>query len=156
MSTTRSGTGNDTAETHETAVRRYLRAHDEVASKGELLAGTDVPAWYINQIAAEDTFYTSLNHNGNYVASKNIVGHRSTHDWFWRPEVDDGVAVFHRQETTKATLKYLAFRRQSGLTPTEARDLLDRQCYRPLRKLAENDEIYATDRNNTTIYTHRQ
>ena len=154
MSNTRSGTGTDTAETHETAVRKYLRAHDEVASKEELLAGTDVPAWYVNQIATEDTFYTSLNHNGNYVASKNIVGHRSTHDWFWRPEVDDGVAVFHRQETTKATLKYLAFRRQSGLTPTEARDLLDRQCYRPLRKLAENDEISATDWNNTTVYTH--
>jgi len=154
MSTTRSGTGNDTAETHETAVRKYLRAHDEVASKEEILAGTDVPAWYINQIAAKDTFYTSLNHNGNYVASKNIVGRRSTHDWFWRPEVDDGVAVFHRKETTKATLKHLAFRRQSGLTPTEARDLLHRQCYRPLRKLAENDEISATDWNNTTVYTH--
>ena len=41
-----------------------------------------------------------------------------------------------------------------GLTPTEARDLLHRQCYRPLRKLAENDEISATDWNNTTVYTH--
>jgi hypothetical protein len=29
MATTRSGTGNDTAETHETAVRKYLRTHDE-------------------------------------------------------------------------------------------------------------------------------
>ena len=154
MSTTRSGTGNDTAETHETTVRKYLRAHGEVASKEELLAGTDVPAWYIKQIAAKDTFYTSLNHNGNYVASKNIVGRRSTHDWFWRPEVDDGVAVFHRKETTKATLKHLAFRRQSGLTPTEAHDLLHRQCYRPLRNLAENDEIHAADWNDTTVYTH--
>jgi len=26
-----------------------------------------------------------------YVASKHIVGRRSTHDWFWRPEVDDGM-----------------------------------------------------------------
>jgi len=31
----------------ETAVRKYLRTHNEVASKEELLAGTDVPAWYI-------------------------------------------------------------------------------------------------------------
>jgi hypothetical protein len=71
---------------------------------------------------SQDDFSTSLNHNGKYVASKDIVGRRSTHDWFWRPEVDDGTAVFHRNETTKATLKHLAFRRPSGLCPTEAND----------------------------------
>jgi len=57
-----------------------------------------------------------LNHNGQYVAVKHVVGHRATHDGFWRPEVDDGVAVFHRKETTKATLKHLAFQRPSGIT----------------------------------------
>jgi len=154
MSTTRSDSSENTTESHKAAVREYLRSHDEVASKQDLRAGTDVPAWYITQISAEDDFYTSLNHNGKYVASKHIVGHRSTHDWFWRPEVDDGIAVFHRKETTKATLKNLAFRRPSGLTPAEANDLLDRQCYRPLRKLAENNEIHAADQNNTTIYVH--
>ena len=154
MATSRSDTGNDAAETHEDVVRQYLRAHDEVASKKALRAGTDVPAWYIDQIASEETFYTSLNHNGGYVASKHIVGHRATHDGFWRPEVDDGVAVFHRKETTKATLKQLAFRRPSGLTPSEANDLLDRRCYRLLQQLAQNNEIHATDWNNTTVYTH--
>jgi len=154
MSTTRSDAGENEATSNKATVREFLRTHDEVASKDALLAGTDVPAWYINQIAAADSFYTSLNYNGEYVASKHIVGHRSTHDGFWRPEVDDGVAVFHRKETTKATLKHLAFRRQSGLTPTEARDSLDRQCYRPLRKLAENNEVSATDWNDTTVYTH--
>lgn len=53
MFNTRSGTGNDTAVTHETTIRKYLRTHSEVASKDELLAGTSVPAGYINQIAAE-------------------------------------------------------------------------------------------------------
>jgi len=41
MSNTRSDTGNDTAETHEVTVRRCLRAHDEVASKEDLRAGTE-------------------------------------------------------------------------------------------------------------------
>src|SRR6056297_1937783 len=154
MSSTRSDSSENTAESHKIAVREYLRNHGEVASKQDLRAGTDVPAWYISQISAEDDFYTSLNHNGKYVASKHVIGRRSTHDWFWRPEVDDGIAVFHRKETTKATLKNLAFRRPSGLTPTEANDLLDRQCYRPLRKLAENDEIHAAEQNNTTVYVH--
>jgi hypothetical protein len=104
MSTTRSDAGENEATSNKATVREFLRTHDEVASKDALLAGTDVPAWYINQIAAADSFYTSLNYNGEYVASKHIVGHRSTHDGFWRPEVDDGVAVFHRKETTKATL----------------------------------------------------
>lgn len=103
------------------------------------------------QISADD-FYTSLNPNGKYVARRHIVCRRSTHTWFWRPKVDDETAVFHRKETTKPTLKNLAYRRTSGLTPTEANNLLDRQCYRPLRKLSENDEIHAADQNNTTVY----
>jgi hypothetical protein len=136
MSSTRSDTGENTTTSHKTAVREYLRTHDEVAPKEDLRAGTDVPAWYITQISSQDTFYTSLNHNSKYVASKHIVGHRSTHDGFWRPKVDDGVAVFHRNEDTKSTLKHLAFNRPSGLTAPEANDLLGRRCYRPLRKLA--------------------
>ena len=150
----KSDTSENTVESHKNTVRAFLQTHGEVVSKKALRAGTDVPAWYITQISSTDAFYTSLNHNGKYIATKHIVGHRSTHDGFWRPEVDDGTAVFHRKETTKATLKHLSFRRPSGLTPTEARDLLDRQCYRPLRKLSENGEVYATDWNNTTVYTH--
>jgi hypothetical protein len=113
-----------------------------------------VPAWYIEQIASSNTFYTSLNHNREYVASKHIIGQRSTHDGFWRPEVDDGYAVFHRKETTKATLKHLTFNRPSGLTAPEANDLLDRRCYRPLRKLAEQQEVHTAEFRNTTVYTH--
>jgi hypothetical protein len=36
----------------------------------------------------------------------------------------------------------------------EGADRLDRRCYRPLRQLAENDEIYAADWDNTTVYVH--
>lgn len=154
MSTTRSDTSENTATSHKIAVREFLRTHGEVASKDQLRAGTEVPAWYIDQIASQDPFYTSLNHHGSYVASKHVVGHRSTHDGFWRPEVDDGIAVFHRKEDTKSTLKYLAFNRPSGLTPPEANDLLGRRCYRPLRKLAEQQEIHAVDWQNTTLYLH--
>ena len=154
MNSNRSDTSNDSVWTHKIAVREYLLAHGEVASKKDLRAGTDVPAWYINQLGSTDTFYTSLNHGRQYVASKHIVGHRSTHDGFWRPEVDDGYAVFHREETTKATLKHLAFNRPSGLTATEANDLLDRRCYRALRSLDEDNEIHAADLNDTTVYVH--
>jgi hypothetical protein len=154
MSTTESDTSQDTVESHKIAVREYLLAHGEVASKDELRAGTSVPAWYITQIASQDMFYTSLNQNSEYVASKHVVGCRSTHDGFWRPEVDDGVAVFHRKETTKATLKHLAFTRPSGLTAPEANDLLGRRCYRPLQKLAEQDEVHAADWQDTTVYVH--
>jgi hypothetical protein len=124
MATSRSDSYDTTAYSHKTTVREYLRTHDEVASKEELRAGTSVPAWYIDQIASTNTFYTSLNHNGEYIASKHIIGHRSMHDGFWRPEVDDGSAVFHRKQTTKATLKHLAFNRPSGLTAAEANALL--------------------------------
>ncbi|MDL0129248.1 transposase (plasmid) [Halobacterium sp. MBLA0001] len=154
MHTQRSDTSKNTTASHKATVRQFLRTHDEVASKDELRAGTDVPAWYIDQIASTNTFYTSLNHNGQYVASKHVVGHRATHDGFWRPEVDDGVAVFHRKEDTKSTLKHLVFRRPSGLTPSEANDLLDRRCYRALRNLADQQEIHAVEHRNTTVYVH--
>ncbi|WP_246988345.1 transposase [Halorientalis marina] len=154
MATKGSDGQNKSSSEYKRTVRKYLREHGEVASKGELRAGTDVPAWYITQLASQDTFYTSLNHNSEYVASKHVVGHRSTHDGFWRPEVDDGIAVFHRKETTKATLKHLAFTRPSGLTTPEANDLLGRRCYRPLQKLAEQDEVHAADRRDTTVYVH--
>jgi len=152
MYTQRSDTSKNTAASHKATVRQFLRAHDEVASKDKLRAGTDVPAWYIDQIASTNTFYTSPNHNGQYVAAKHVVGHRATHDGFWRPEVDDGVAVFHRKETPKATLKHLAFQRPSGITAPEANDLLDRRCYRALRNLADQQEIHAVEHRNTTVY----
>jgi len=155
MSTT--ATGHDdlsTTDQYATAIRTALRSRDEVASKTTLRADTDVPDWYIDQLAASDLFYTSLTHNGRYVASKHVVGHRATHDGFWRPEVDDGEAVFHRQETTKATLKHLAFNRPSGLTSSEANELLNRRCNRALRKLADQQEVHVADFHDTTVYTH--
>ncbi len=154
MHHTRSDIGESESERYKDTIRAYLRANNEVASKEDLQEGTDVPAWYITQIATEDIFYTSLNHNGEYIASKYVVGHRSTHDGFWRPEVDDGTAVFHRKEDTKPTLKHLAFTRPSGLTPPGANNLLGRRCYRPLRQLAEQGEIHAADWHNTTVYAH--
>jgi hypothetical protein len=54
--------------------------------------------------------------------------------------MDDGVAVFHRQEDTKLALKHLGFNRPFGLTPPEANDLLGRRCYWLLRKLAKQKE----------------
>jgi len=99
MNNQRSDGQNKSASAYKRSVRAYLLAHDEVASKQELRAGTDVPAWYIDQIGSTTTFYTSLNHDRDYVASKHLIGHRSTHDGFWRPQVDDGVAVFHCKKT---------------------------------------------------------
>ncbi|SDD25304.1 hypothetical protein SAMN05192552_101667, partial [Natrinema hispanicum] len=61
MHTQRSDTSKNTTASHKATVRQFLRTHDEVASKDELRAGTDVPAWYIDQIASTNTFYTSLN-----------------------------------------------------------------------------------------------
>jgi hypothetical protein len=55
-----------------------------------------VPAWHIDQIASTDEFYTAINHNGAYVASKYIIGERGRHDFLWRPEVDNGTTA-HRQ-----------------------------------------------------------
>jgi hypothetical protein len=108
MHPNRSDSQNNSTTAYKRSVREYLRTHDEVASKDDLRAGTDVPAWYITHISSQDTFYTPLNHTSKYVASKHVVGHRSTHDGFWRPEVDDGEAVFHRNEDTKSTLKSLS------------------------------------------------
>ena len=111
MSNTTSDKSENTTRSQRAAFREFLRTHGEVASKDQLRAGTSVSAWYIDQIASQDPFYTSLNHHGSYVAGRHVVGHRSTHDGFWKSEVVDGVGVFHRKESAKATLKHLAFNR---------------------------------------------
>lgn len=98
-------------EQYEETIREYLREYGEAASKSYLPAGTDVPAWFIDQLASSDTFYTPLTHNHRYVASKYMIGRGADHPGFWRPEADDGDTIFDRQETTPTKLKYLAFNR---------------------------------------------
>jgi len=100
----------------KTTVREYLRTYGEVAFKVDLRAETDVPTWYLDQLAATDIFFISLNHNHEYVASKHVIGRRCSHYGFWRPDVAAGEAVFHRQETTTAALKHLAFSDEQVLT----------------------------------------
>jgi hypothetical protein len=78
---TRSDTGTDTAETYEDAVRQYLRAHDEVASKEALRAGTDVPAWYIDQIGA----MTALNWNSRHRSHWIVIGPITLLPSPWKP-----------------------------------------------------------------------
>ena len=41
---TRSDSGENTADSHKTAVREALRGHGEVASKQDLRGSTDMPA----------------------------------------------------------------------------------------------------------------
>lgn len=53
MSTSTSDACDNTAYSHKITVREYLRTHGEVASKDDLRAGTDVPAWYITNIASQ-------------------------------------------------------------------------------------------------------
>jgi len=143
-----------TVDEYKSAVRAYLRRHGEVASKVDLRTDTNVPDWYIDQLASSDLFYTSLTHDGRYVASKYIVGHRADHNGFWRPEVADGTAVFHRQETTADTPAHLVRKRPSGLTAAEANDLLGRRCYRALDALADDGDVVATEVGDTTVYVH--
>ncbi|MFW6385276.1 MAG: transposase [Halodesulfurarchaeum sp.] len=150
----RSDTDANTTQEYKARVRSYLRQHGEVASKQALRDHTNVPNWYIDQLATSNTFYTSLTHNGRNVASKHIIGRRADHQGFWRPECDDITPVFHRQESTAPTLKHLVFRRPSGLTAAEATELLGRRCYRALESLAEQGDIVAAEVGDTTVYLH--
>lgn len=156
MATTQSSKQKNTVKAYKGVVLEYLRENEGVASKAELRKKIDIADWYITQISSSDSFYTSLNHNGSYVASKYLVGRRSNHEGFWRPEVEDGSAVFHREESTKETLRALVRKRQSGLTPAEASDLLERDCYQPLVDLAASGEIERVelDAPDTIVYVH--
>ena len=158
MSKAKSNAKSSTTQEYKDSVLAYLKDNGGVASKDELRRNTVSSDWYITQISTTTTFCTSLTHNGRYVASKQFVGTHSDHEHFWRPEVDDGRAVFHRDESTKATLKTLAFNRQSGVTPSEASDLLGRDCYQSLADLAADGEITRVeldDHSDTIVYTHR-
>lgn len=93
----------DAIERYKTTVLEYLNENGCVASKDELRRHLNIPDWYITQIANYHTFYMSLDHDGAYVASKYLVGHRSDHQHVWLAEIEDGHAVFDRKESAKAT-----------------------------------------------------
>jgi hypothetical protein len=141
-------------------VRAFLRTNHGFSTKPALRDGTTVPDWYLRKMTADGgDFYSSLNRNNQYIASKYTVGHRADNDGFWRPEFDDETegteeVVFHKQGTAKKTLKYLAFNRPSGLTAAEACDLLSRPCYRALVQLADTNDIAAIKFGDTTLYAH--
>lgn len=46
----RSDSQNNFTARYNRTVRGYIRTHGEVTSKAALSAGTNVPAWYIDQI----------------------------------------------------------------------------------------------------------
>lgn len=136
------------------AVRTFLRANRGFSTKSAIRDETDVPDWYLRKMTAtEGEFYSSLNHNNQYIASKYTVGHRADTDGFWRPTGTGDEVVFHRQGTTKQTLKYLAFNRPSGLTAAEAIELLGRPCYRALAQMTD-DDIATVEFGDTALYTH--
>lgn len=142
-------------EIYADQVRTYLQENGDISTKPAIKSGTDVPDWYLRQMTASGgEFYSSPNHNQQYVASKYTVGRRAGPNGFWRPAVDDGAAVFHTEGTTKDTLKYLAFNRPSGLTAAEAADLLGRPCYRALDRLVADNAVTAVDCGDTTVYAH--
>ncbi|WP_435077861.1 transposase [Halococcus sp. AFM35] len=147
-------------ERYAEEVRAFLRTNRGFSTKPALRDGTTIPDWYLRKMTADGgEFYTSLNQNNQYIASKYTVGHRADTDGFWRPEVEDEAdgteeVVFHKQGTTKKTLKYLAFNRPSGLTAAEACDLLSRPCYRALAQLADTNDIAAIELGDTTLYVH--
>jgi hypothetical protein len=155
MTTTKSGKRTNTTEAYKDIVFEYLRENHSVVSKAELRQNLDIADWYITQISSRDTFYTSLSHNGTYVASKYLVGRRSDHQGFWRSEVNDGTAVFHQDESTKPALTTLVRKRQSGLTAAEATELLGLDCSQQLADLADAGEIDRVELpDETSVYVH--
>lgn len=155
MHATNSNNSVEGTDLYKDVVLSYLNKSREIASKSELEQNLDIPDWYINQIAAQDTFYTSLNHNGQFVTSKHRIGRHATREGFWRVERDDETVIFHQEESTKATLKFLAFNRPAGITAAQANHLLGRPCYRALDDLACNGEVVETTVGNQRCYVHR-
>jgi len=133
----------------------FLRRVDGVSTREKIAEKLELPGWYIDQMtSSEEPFYTSLNCDRKYIASKHKVGNRAGPDGFWRTNIDHNEVVFHRKGKAKATLKKLAFNKPWGITVEEANDLLGRKCYRALSQLAEKDEVGTVEIKGTLVYTH--
>jgi transposase len=131
----------------------YLNKKGGVATREEIQEEMGIPLWAINQMI-NDCLYSSLNHNGKYVASKYTVGHRCDRKGFWITRKDGKDIVFHRCGDSRNTLKYLAHRTPWGITPREAEEMLGRPCYRMLNKLYEERYINRVKLGGVWIYLH--
>jgi hypothetical protein len=125
-----------------------------VAMKVQISEGTDLSIKTIESMVG-NRLLTSLNHNHAYLTLKGRVSRGKDRKGFYRHAMADGkVAVFHAKGDAASTLLHIARTTPWGLTQTEAAELLERDCCRPLNGFVEEGSLRRVKLHGIWIYTH--
>ncbi len=97
-----------------------------------------------------DILISSVNQRRRYVIWK---GHfENLADRYGFIDVD-GI-IFHEKDDTKSVLRHLAKKKDAGILPEEAEKHLGRDCYRPLKELAEEELLVRKKVHGKLVYLH--
>lgn len=94
-----------------------------------------------------ESVITSLNHDREYIASRDYVSERCDRKGFW----SKGGKIFHTKGGISQVLQKL-IHTPWGVTETEAEKLTGRECSRALRAMVEQNEAKKASVNGTWVY----
>ena len=129
-----------------------------VATIEMILEETKVPPHAIRRMLNDKILTSSLNFDhGWYILTKDLKQRKDHWGFFhyrikkWSREI----IIFHDKRTAKATLSYLASRLPWGISESEAKEMLGRDCNRVLRELKRNNNIHVRLYNGDKVYVSR-
>jgi len=129
-----------------------------VATIEMILEETEVPPHVIRRMLNDKILTSSLNFDhGWYILTKELR-QRKDHWGFFKYRIKKWsreIIIFHEKRTAKATLSYLASRLPWGISESEAKEMLGRDCNRVLRELERNNNIQVRLYGGEKIYVSR-
>jgi hypothetical protein len=138
-------------------VSEYL-GDTTVATREMIHEATGLEPYVINRMINDMILTSSLNYDRNWLTLTKTVNTRKNHWGFYNHRIKKHsrtVPIFHIKRTAKGTLSYLASRMPWGISFSEAKELLGRDCDVVLKLLVGSDAIQVRLYNNEKIYLNR-
>jgi hypothetical protein len=138
-------------------VSEYLEK-EKVATRQMLLKATGLEPHVINRMMGDRILTSSLNHNHNWLTLTKRVKKQRNHWGFYNHRLKKysrEFIIFNIKRTTKATLSYLASNMPWGISLSEARKFLGRDCGVALKDLVASNSIQVRLYRGEKIFFHR-
>lgn len=139
------------------SVSEYLK-EVKVATKQMILDATGLEPHVINRMIGDRIITTSLNYHQNWlILTKPVKTHRN-HWGFYNHRLKKysrEFIIFHVKRTTKATLSYLVSNMPWGISRSETKEFLGRECDVALKDLVANNSIQVRLFRGEKLYLHR-
>jgi len=129
-----------------------------VATLEMIILETGVPPHAIRRMIDDKKLTSSLNFNHGWYILTTDLKQRKNHWGFFEYRIKKWSRtkiIFHEKRTAKASLSYLASKLPWGISKSEAKEMLGRDCNWVLKELEGNNNIHVRLYNGEKIYVSR-